>query len=656
MNESAEYTYEPDKRAGTTSVSQEGMTPVKFDLKRNMLGESASPYLRQHQDNPVHWQEWSQDLLAEARRLNRPLFISVGYATCHWCHVMSAKAFSDPDTAGLLNAGFICVKIDRELRPDIDRYLMAYLVERSGQGGWPLNAFMTPALSPIYAFTYAESGALANIAQQVQTFLAGQADALSVFEPQADEPAPTAEAGLIASLLNWSDPQDGGFGRNAKFPPHTALLFLLYHQAALPNEAAQAFCQQTLDAMQLRGLHDHLQGGVFRYCVDRRWTIPHFEKMLYDQAMVLWTYALAAAVLGCDNYRVMALDTVRCLDESFAAEPARPGAMFGDTLYVTAHDVDTDHREGAVYLWSWDELRRVLTPVEFDRFAAAYEISPEGNFEGRNHLLRRSNTLCEKRSDMAATDESGNATSGGRFNSGKSACPDESALAAIEAKLLELRRQRPQPQCDDKQLCDLNALTAAALVQAGRLLDRPDLEQRAVRLVRRLLVEFCRGYEVRHALAGGQLQNECYLSDAAALLLAVTMLAESDPSWLAEAAALEPIVRAFHCDGVWMEAQASDFRPIAASWFDHPIPSSVSLAEMALARSVWLQGGEAEALDFRAPYQADFYNVAVMLTQGRFHQITRPQPLPWSALPPNAIQRHGEPATDCYAGVCTPIA
>lgn len=613
-------------------------------LDRNNLDQSASPYLRQHADNPVNWQEWSPGLVDEAIRLGRPLFVSVGYATCHWCHVMAARAFSDPETARLLNESYICVKIDRELRPDIDHFLMQYLVARAGQGGWPLNAFLTPALTPVYALTYAEPITLASIARQVRAFLDRQAGALPAFVPLPDEPAPATGSSLVEDLLAWQDRKHGGFGPGAKFPPHTALLFLLHFQAAEPSEAVRAACARTLDAMQQRGLNDHLQGGIFRYCVDPAWSIPHFEKMLYDQAMALWTYALAARVLGGEAYQSMTLEILRCLDESFA----------GDPFFVTAHDADTGHLEGAVYLWSWEELQRDLTPAEFERFTAEYEISPEGNFEGRNHLIRRRHRLNGEGAvnPLAVTDNPA-VTGHAEMKSGR---PDAPALAAIEAKLLALRRLRPQPLCDDKVLCDLNALTAVALVQAGRQLGRLDLEARARNLVRHLLATFRVDGQVRHARAGGRLLDESFLADAAALLLAVTMLAEADPAWLVEASALEPIVRTFRRDGTWYESLGADFPPVAAAWFDHPIPSSISLAELALARCAWQNGGDPDLLAYRAPYQADFYNLAAMLTQGGFHQVTSPLPLPWTDLPPNTIQRRGEPATDCHAGVCSPLA
>ena len=605
-------------------------------FQRNNLDRASSPYLRQHAGNPVWWQEWSSETLEYAAAENKPLLVSVGYATCHWCHVMAAEAFSDRETADFLNSNFISVKVDREQRPDIDQYLMTFMQAQTGSGGWPLNVFLTHDLKPVHALTYAPARtagqrySLLDISRAVTGFLERQAERIVPFNMPEQE-APHSDADRLAeNLSEFFDSENGGFGFGQKFPPHSTLLFMLYRMAAdgrgadslmetgaeghpggNPDDHAlfSEMVTATLDAMMMRGLNDHLQGGIFRYCVDREWTIPHFEKMLYDQAMALWSYSLAFRVTRLERYRGMAEKIVRCLDETFLR----------DGMYVTAFNADTNHREGATYLWSMTELTALLTPEELDSFSGVYDITERGNFEGLNHLVRK--------------------------NAGQ--------VEEIEEKLLAVRKQRRQPSCDDKILSGLNALTAAALTQAGRMLDRPEPEAQAATLTWKLLETFWDGTSLAHSSYDGVLQRQGYLSDAAALLMAVSMLYESDPSWGEVMNTMADYVRTFRGDdGRWTESDAGDFQRIYASWFDHPVPSSVSLAETALTRVALLTGGEVVPAGWRRPYHSDFYNINVLLTEDLFYLYTTREPLPWNSIPVNSIQRRGEPETVCYGKTC----
>jgi uncharacterized protein YyaL (SSP411 family) len=586
-------------------------------LQRNNLGLSTSPYLRQHRDNPVWWQEWSPEVLAAAREARRPLFVSVGYSTCHWCHVMAAEAFSDPDTAELLNRHFVCVKVDRETRPDIDQHLMRFMQAQNGSGGWPLNVFLAPDLRPIFALTYAPAHPrdgmlpLSAIAEKVLEYLGAHAGEIQPFEFSAEEVGAIPGEPLPVELLAGLDPLHGGFGPGPKFPPHSTLLYMLYHLCAEGNAGLEQACRLTLDAMRRGGLHDHLQGGIFRYCVDREWTIPHFEKMLYDQAMALWCFALAHRVLGDEANKAMAAGIVRCLEETFTL----------DGLLATAFDADTEHHEGATYLWRSDEIRAALTAGEFADFSRSYLLPAKGDLPGAIHLLRR----------------------------------DDRPLREIEEKLLARRRQRPQPDRDNKIICGMNALAACALVQAARLLDRPGWEQWAAALVKRLLDVFWDGASLAHSLAAGAVQRQAFMSDAAAMLLAVTMLRESDDAWSAPMRVLARCVSSFRRQGRWVEADNADFKAIDASWFDHPVPSSVALAVLGLARAAVLDGGTPEHLEYLRPHQADFFNVAVLFTRGRFHQVHSPDGIAWPRLPANSIQVRGGPEADCYLGSCRPL-
>ncbi|MEN6420767.1 MAG: DUF255 domain-containing protein [Smithella sp.] len=584
------------------------------DLKRNNLDKSLSPYLLQHTANPVWWQEWSAEIIQHAVDGKKPLFVSVGYATCHWCHVMAAEAFSDIETADFLNSHFICIKVDREQRPDIDQFMMQYLTALSGSGGWPLNVFLTADLRPIYALTYApvhsNSSQLSflSIAKKVHDYYEKNADAVEPFITEEVQPPIAKEESLVKNLLSYYDPAYGGFGAGQKFPPHSTLLYLLYFLCVENNPDVQAVCRKTLAAMRLRGLNDHLQGGIFRYCVDRQWTIPHFEKMLYDQAMALWCYSLAYKVVGENGYKKMAESIVRCLDDCFAE----------NGLFISAHDADTEHVEGATYVWSYRELKDSLAPDEFERFCASYDIDEQGNFEGHIHLIRKNDV----------------------------------DLREIEEKLLSLRKKRKQPERDNKIICGINALLAMALIQAGRNLQRPDLEEKAVQIIRRLIDLFWDGKALGHSYYNGATQNQSFLFDAAALLTAISMICENDASWNTLMTTMAAYVESFREGDKWVESRAADFQPVFASWFDHPVPSSVSLTEMGLTRVALLNGKETKPKSYRAPYQADFFNITAMMANGLFHVISSKSAIAWSRLSPNSLQVRGEAESDCYRGTC----
>jgi len=463
------------------------------DIRRNNLDKSLSPYLLQHTDNPIWWQEWSENLLKYALQNKKILFVSVGYTTCHWCHVMAAGAFSDFKTAEYFNNNFICIKVDREQRPDIDQLLMDFINSQNGRGGWPLNVFMTADLKPVYALTYAPAESedsmysLLYIGEKVLEFCEENADNIPPFFSVEHKPEVAEESSLVKTLSRYYDSANGGFGAGQKFPPHSSLLYLLFQTGIGDSPSIKTICIKTLDAMQDRGLHDHLQGGIFRYCVDNEWTLPHFEKMLYDQAMALWTYSLAYKVIGKEAYRFMAEKILKCLEECFLSEG----------FYISGLDADTDHKEGDTYLWSYDELKSVLTEDEFERFSDTYFVSPSGNFDGLIHLVRINST----------------------------------SLVEVEEKLLAIRRLRKQPQTDEKILCGINALLAIALLQAARNLNRPDLEKLSSDLVLNILNKFWNGKSLKHSYYKGNYQDLSFLFDAAALLTSISMLYEEDKSW-----------------------------------------------------------------------------------------------------------------------------
>ncbi len=555
------------------------MSAKRFD--RNNLGLSRSPYLLQHADNPVWWQEWRSETVDEAARRGVPIFVSSGYATCHWCHVMAAGAFSDQFTADMLNRNFVCVKVDREERPDIDHYLMEFINMQNGSGGWPLNAFITPYLRPFFAFTYlpaeTERGmpGLHEVAVQVAEYYRDQGAAVKAFQPSRGLPEKREPQDLVPELLRMFDTRYGGFGVHQKFPPHCTLLYLLYSLLADDSTDAQTICRKTLDAIRLGGLHDHLQGGIFRYCVDREWKIPHFEKMLYDQAMALWCFSLGSKAFAADGktYRDMALNIVRCLEECFEV----------DGLFLSAFDADTGHEEGATYLWDHSDLGEILKQDDFEAMKEVYEIEPGGNFEGRIHLVKKI----------------------------------DRSLPLIDEKLLKTRRKRQQPQADTKILCGNNALTVIALLQAGRLLGVDEYTGKAGRTMGRLLDLFWDGKRLAHSFSGEVLQEQSFLSDAAPVAAALAMLADVDPGWRSRMEKMLEYMETFKDPDGWVESRPDDFHHVPAGVFDHPVPSSTAMAEFAKASCAFVMGALAESADFRQPFTADFFNVTAILRRGR---------------------------------------
>jgi uncharacterized protein len=585
---------------------------MKFN--RNNLIKSSSPYLLQHGTNPVWWQEWSKEVVEYAVQEKKPLFVSSGYSTCHWCHVMASEAFSDRETADFLNSHYVCIKIDREQRPDIDQYLMDFISSQNGSGGWPLNVFLTSDLRPVYALTYApvksrnSYPSFLSVAQKVFEFIEEHKADIPQFHPDVNFPPKSRETDMIKIICGYYDSENAGFGRGQKFPSHSTLLYLLYLLSVEGNINVKEICLNTLDTMQLKGLNDHLQGGIFRYCVDSEWTIPHFEKMLYDQAMALWVYSLAFRITGSQSYKQMSEDILLCLEDSFME----------NGVYVSAHDADTGHKEGATYLWSYEELEKALTPDELISFSETYIIGKKGNFEGSNHLIRK----------------------------------NDNQIKDIENKLLAIRKVRLQPSRDNKILCGINALTAISFINAGRYLARPDLEEKAATLIHNLIRLFWDGKSLGHSLFKGILQKQSFLFDSSAMLVAITMLYENDKSWGEIMNTFLIYVRSFKDEEVWIESRADDFPCVSAALFDHPVPSSISLAEMGLARAMILKDEVMPSIEYRQPLQSDFYNIQCLISNGLFHIFTSKEFIPWSLLPANSLQKRGEPETDCYAGMC----
>ncbi|CAL9635940.1 hypothetical protein SUDANB95_06182 [Actinosynnema sp. ALI-1.44] len=427
----------------------------------NRLASSTSPYLLQHAENPVDWHEWSPEAFAEARERDVPVLLSVGYAACHWCHVMAHESFEDEVTAEYMNAHFVNVKVDREERPDVDAVYMAVTQALSGHGGWPMTVFLTPDGEPFYAGTYyppVPGRGMPSFRQVLEAIdhawreqgAEVRESAASIVSQLAFKPLPqsTVDAGVLSgavvSLLGHFDRANGGFGGAPKFPPSMVLEFLLRHHERTGSVEALSMARATCDAMAAGGLYDQLAGGFARYSVDAEWVVPHFEKMLYDNALLLRVYTHLSRRDPSPRYARVVRETAEFLLRTLAT----PEGGFAASL-----DADTEGVEGLTYVWTPAQLAEVLGPVEGARAAVLYGVTEEGTFEHGASTLRM---LGEP-------------------------------VPEIAAALLEARERRPQPGLDDKVVTAWNGLAITALAEAGSVFGEPRWVEAAVRAASLLL-------------------------------------------------------------------------------------------------------------------------------------------------------------------------
>ncbi|MFL5059334.1 MAG: thioredoxin domain-containing protein [Xanthobacteraceae bacterium] len=489
----------------------------------NRLARETSPYLLQHKRNPVEWWPWGPEALAEAQRTGKPILLSVGYAACHWCHVMAHESFEDDSVAAVMNDLFVNIKVDREERPDIDQIYMSALHMLGEQGGWPLTMFLTPAGEPVWGGTYFPKTSrygrpaftdvlreVARLFREEPDKIAQNRDALmqrlaETARPQNRVVIGAAELDNIARQAAGAfDPVHGGMRGAPKFP--NASLFELIWRAGLRTGDARYFAlvEITLDHICQGGIYDHLGGGFARYSVDERWLVPHFEKMLYDNAQLLELLAVAFARTGKPLYRERAAETVGWL----AREMTQPEGAFAASL-----DADSEGEEGKFYVWSHDEIERVLGPENAAFFAAHYDVSPEGNFEGHNIINMLSNLPRSK--------------------------DDDAKLAMLRSLLHQERSKRISPGLDDKVLADWNGLMIAALANAGTLFSEPTWVEQAARAFRFIAQSMTRGDRLGHSWRDGRLLFPGLASDFACMIKAALALFEAtgDPAFLERAVA-----------------------------------------------------------------------------------------------------------------------
>ncbi|MER7917828.1 MULTISPECIES: thioredoxin domain-containing protein [unclassified Streptomyces] len=435
----------------------------------NRLAGVTSPYLLQHADNPVDWWPWTPEAFEEARRRDVPVLLSVGYSACHWCHVMAHESFEDQDTADVLNAHFVSVKVDREERPDVDAVYMEAVQAATGQGGWPMTVFLTPDAEPFYFGTYFPPEPRHGMPSFRQV-LEGVRQAWSTRRDEVGEVAgkivrdlaqreighqgtrPPGEQELAQALLGLTreyDAQRGGFGGAPKFPPSMVLEFLLRHHARTGAEGALQMAQDTCERMARGGLYDQLGGGFARYSVDRDWVVPHFEKMLYDNALLCRVYAHLWRATGSELARRVALETA----DFMVRELRTAEGGFASALDADSDDGSGRHVEGAYYVWTPEQLTGVLGEADAQLAAQFFGVTEEGTFEHGQSVLQ------------LPQDE-------GVFDAEK--------IASVKRRLLGARARRPAPGRDDKVVAAWNGLAIAALAETGAYFDRPDLTEAAL--------------------------------------------------------------------------------------------------------------------------------------------------------------------------------
>ncbi|MFD3639673.1 thioredoxin domain-containing protein [Streptomyces sp. NBUL23] len=434
----------------------------------NRLADETSPYLLQHADNPVDWWPWSPEAFAEARERGVPVLLSVGYSSCHWCHVMAHESFEDETVATYLNAHFVPVKVDREERPDIDAVYMEAVQAATGHGGWPMTVFLTPDAEPFYFGTYfppeARHGSpsfqqvlegvvaawtdrreeVAEVAERIVADLAGR----SLVHGGDGVPGESEIAQALLGLTREYDEQHGGFGGAPKFPPSMVVEFLLRHYARTGSEGALQMAADTCSAMARGGIYDQLGGGFARYSVDREWVVPHFEKMLYDNALLCRVYAHLWRTTGSDEARRIALETA----DFMVRELRTAEGGFASALDADSEDADGRHVEGAYYVWTPAQLREVLGEDDAAFAAAYFGVTEKGTFEEGASVLRLP---------------------------GDTGPVDAARVADVRGRLLAAREERPRPGLDDKVVAAWNGLAIAALAETGAYFDRPDLVERA---------------------------------------------------------------------------------------------------------------------------------------------------------------------------------
>ncbi len=560
------------------------MEPSRVRLENRLAGE-ISPYLQQHAANPVAWQPWDDAALEQAIVQDKPVFLSIGYAACHWCHVMEHECFEDESMAELMNRHFINIKVDREERPDLDEIYMKAVVAMTGQGGWPMSVFLTPDLRPFYGGTYFPPErrygipGFREVLEQLVAFWAGDRTRLlqnasqlvTLIQSQAavitgtdNIPAESLCDEAVKVLEDSFDPRWGGWGQAPKFPSSSAIALLLRVHKRTGRENLMSMATETLDRMRSGGIYDHLGGGFHRYSVDEEWRVPHFEKMLYDNAQLAVAYLEAWQATGRDDYRVILRET---LDYLVREMQDNAGGFYA------SQDADSEEGEGAYYLWTYDEIMGLLGEEEGNQFCAAYGVKPGGNFASHDSGHHGKNVLFRERSD--------------------------SDLSAMRTVLLIERQQRTAPKTDDKVLTSWNGMAITAFARAALAFGDAHYGNAALKAGTFLRdVMFANGTLLRTWRAG-KAHLPAYLDDYAAFANACIDLYEytADFSWIELAQNLvEEMIGRFHNgEGGGFFSTGEEHRHLLVrmySMHDTAEPSGNSMAYLVLIRLAAVLGEE----------------------------------------------------------------
>ncbi len=519
----------------SVSSTDSASAPIR---KTNRLAGETSPYLLQHAANPVDWYPWGEEALEKARSENKPIFLSIGYSACHWCHVMEHESFENPQIAALMNEHFVNIKIDREERPDLDQIYMSAVMAMTGHGGWPMSVFLTPERKPFFGGTYfppTDSRGMAGFPRVLSSVQKAWEERREEITESAAEMTEQLRAfGTIAkgtgpldfklldqaarTLMRNFDPLHGGFGRAPKFPHPMDLRVLLRHHLRTKDDQALHVVRHTLDKMARGGIYDHLGGGFARYSTDERWLAPHFEKMLYDNALLSSVYLEALQLTGDAGFRRVARETMDYV----------LGRMTGeDGAFHSTEDADSEGVEGKYYVWSLAEVRELLGADRAKTFCYVYDVTEQGNWEDHN-ILNQPRTL-----DQAAK------------LLGRNQGELEAELSTSRALLLAAREKRIPPAMDTKVLVSWNGLMMAALAEGGRILcDERYLK--AAAMAAGFILDRMRRDDGRllHTFKDGQAKLDAYLDDYAALIDGLTRLYEAtgEPRWVEAAMELATIM------------------------------------------------------------------------------------------------------------------
>jgi uncharacterized protein YyaL (SSP411 family) len=558
----------------------------------NRLAKEQSPYLLQHRDNPVDWYPWGDEAFARARSEDKPIFLSIGYSTCHWCHVMEHESFETEPVADALNKDFVSIKVDREERPDVDDIYMRAVQMMTGSGGWPLSLFLTPDGRPFYGGTYFPPSsrwgrpgfvtileAIANAWKTRRDELESSAGELFAHldaEAEAEAGAGPAGAETLAaatrSIARQYDPQEGGFGGAPKFPPAMRLELLIRDFLRTGSASSREMVERTLARMAAGGMYDQVGGGFHRYSVDAHWLVPHFEKMLYDNAMLARVYVLASRAFGAPEHAAVARETLDYL----LREMTPPGGGF-----FAAQDADSGGVEGTFYVWDPDSLAAVVGREAAPIVAARFGVTPQGNFEDRQTVLSVVKSVGELAAEFARPERE-----------------IEALLREARAAMYAARAKRVAPGTDDKLLTDWSALAVSAFALAGRVLEEPRYEEAARAAADRILRNCRRDGRLLHREKAGAAAIPGFATDYAFFIEALLDLYEAtfEPSYFQQALNLQETLDRDFADpkgGYFLSAAAHDgliVRPKES--YDGATPSSNSVAASNLLRLAAFTGDE----------------------------------------------------------------